>query len=487
MAGRSAPRSKVRAARAVGIVLVGVAAAAFLSGARAQGDPVPGSAGPTGPTGSSSTPPPVRPNIVMFITDDQRWDMIDRMPILKAELQDEGTTFTNGFVVNSLCCPSRTTMLTGRYSHSTGVYTNGGKKGGFARFADPSTLATWLDASGYQTGLVGKYLNGYLDGSYVPPGWDTWDALTSAPRYYDYTMTIDGTAASYGSDPEDYSTDVFAGLADRFIRGADPAEPLFLWFAPYAPHTKAIPAPRYTTALSTFPKSFPPNLNEADVSDKPTWVQALPLSTNSGNATRRQQYRTLLAADDAIGTILGALTDTGRMEQTIFVFVSDNGWSQGSHRWTGKEVAWEESIRVPLIIRYDPLTQGVARTDDHLALNLDLAQTVAEVAGVDAPDAEGMSLVPLLDGSWQGAWRDDFLVEHLRTSTRAKVPSFCAVRTMDAKYIRYSTGEEELYDLTTDPFELQSVHADPTYAGLLASMRVRLQQLCTPPPPGYTI
>ena len=406
---------------------------------------------------------------MVIVTDDHRADMIDLMPILGSELMAKGTTFSNAFVVNSLCCPSRATMLTGRYSHSTGVYTNGGTHGGFASFQDASTLATWLDDAGYRTGLVGKYLNGYADPDYVPPGWDRWAAVTGPVRYYDYTMTLDGETASFGSAPEDYQSDVLGGLADGFIRGTDASEPLFLWFAMFAPHTKAIPAPRHATALSTFPRSRPPNLNEADVSDKPAWVQALPQSTTL-DSIRRQQYRTLLAADDAIGTILSALSDTGRLQETLLVFIGDNGWSQGSHRWTGKEAAWEESIRVPLVLRYDPITQEVARTDSRMALNLDVAQTVASVAGVEAPGAEGASLLPLLDGSPDVAWRDAFLIEHLATSTRDVIPTYCAVRTDTAKYIRYATGEEELYDLEADPFELESLHeSDPS--GLLDAMR----------------
>jgi arylsulfatase A-like enzyme len=192
-----------------------------------------------------------------------------------------------------------------------------------------------------------------------------------------------------------------------------------------------------------------------------------------------------LAADDAIGTILGALQDTGRLQNTLFLFIGDNGWSAGSHRWSGKEAPYEESIRVPMVIRYDPITQGIARTDTHLALNLDVAQTVASTAGIEAPGAEGTSLVPLLDGSTVDGWRDAFLIEHLATSTRDAIPTYCAMRTDTAKYVRYSTGEEELYDLAADPFELQSVHADPAYGDQLASMRDRLTQLCSPQPPGY--
>ncbi|MEX0983446.1 MAG: sulfatase-like hydrolase/transferase [Actinomycetota bacterium] len=431
-----------------------------------------------------------RPSIVLILTDDQRWDQVAAMPILQSELIGRGTTFTNGFVVNPLCCPTRTTILTGRYSHSTGVYRNGGPHGGFGAFDDSSTLATWLSDAGYRTGLIGKYLNGYLDPSYIPPGWDRWVAFSDGSDYVNYELSVDGSPAVHGSDAADYSTDVLADEAVGFIEATPPEQPLFLEYTPFAPHAGWIPPERYVGALGDLPTIRPPNLNEADVSDKPAWVGHLPYSPGSTyDQQRRRQAQTLLAVDDAIGRILAALDATGRTSETLIIFTSDNGLSAGSHRWGSKSTPWDEAIRVPLVIRYDP--SGGPTTQDAFALDVDLAPTIAEVAGIGAPGAEGTSLLPLLghdpaDPDDLG-WRDAFLIEYYAPGVPADAPpTYCAVRTHTQKYIRYTTGEEELYDLVQDPFELQSLHADGAFAAVKASLLARLRDLCSPPPPDYS-
>ncbi len=171
------------------------------------------------------------PNIVLILTDDERWDRPDfpTLPNVESSLVEHGVTFSNGFVVNSLCCPSRASILTGQYSHSTLVYDNGGQYGGFRSFhQDSSTIATWLHAAGYRTALLGKYLNGY-NKLYIPPGWDHWNAFKGAPSggaYYNYDLNDDGLVVHHGSSDADYSTDVLASDADSFIRGTDPSQPL---------------------------------------------------------------------------------------------------------------------------------------------------------------------------------------------------------------------------------------------------------------------
>ncbi len=194
--------------------------------------------------------------------------------------------------------------------------------------------------------------------------------------------------------------------------------------------------------------------------------------------------QTLLSVDDAVGTIVQALADTGRLSQTMLVFMSDNGFLYGEHRWgtTGamnKQVPYEESIRVPYIVRYDPLT-STSRTDPNLVLNIDLAPTFAALADAVAPGVEGRSLLPLLTTP-SAPWRTDFLVEHHLTN----LPSYCAVRSTSATYVRYNTGEEELYLLASDPYELINRATDPSQTTLLSTMRARAIQLCNPPPPGY--
>src|SRR5262245_1005789 len=172
------------------------------------------------------------------------------MPIVRHQLAARGTTFTNAFVENPLCCPSRSTVLTGQFSHSTGIYENAPPNGGFQDFEDASTIATWLQSAGYRTGLVGKYLNGYTvtNGHYVPPGWSRWVVHSAGGEYFDYNLSVDGTNVTYGNEEADYSTDVFGGYARDFITGTPGDVPLFLYFAPHAPHGLTdgppIPAPR---------------------------------------------------------------------------------------------------------------------------------------------------------------------------------------------------------------------------------------------------
>ena len=233
-----------------------------------------------------------------------------------------------------------------------------------------------------------------------------------------------------------------------------------------------------------------PAWNEADVSDKPAWVQALPLLSQSRinhiDELRIETYQVLESEDDAVNTLVAALKATGQLRRTMFVFASDNGAQWGEHRLTGKIAPYEESIRVPLIVRYDPLT-STPRADDHLVANIDYAPTFADLAGVSnlASGAEGTSLMPLL-ASPTASWRNDFLVEHLNDGgANDKVPTYCEVRAVGYNYVKYQTGEEELYDLTQDPNQLQNVASDPSYASTLDAMRSEEQRLCDPPPPGF--
>jgi N-acetylglucosamine-6-sulfatase len=439
--------------------------------------------------------PKTEPNVVVILTDDQRWDTLWAMPNIQADLVAPGIDFTNAFVVNALCCPSRATMLTGQYSHTTQVYDNSGTYGGYHSFhEDSSTIATWLHDAGYHTGLIGKYFNGY-NTTYIPPGWDRWVVFKNATNggaYYHYVLNTDGVGVKYGNLATDYSTDVLAGEADSFIRDAPPNEPLFLYFTPFAPHIPNTPAPAYAHAFNDLLPYRPPNYNEEDVSDKPAWVQGLaPLSSTQMTGIDRQrknEYRTLLSVDDAVHTIVTALSDTGRLSDTLIVFMSDNGWALGEHRWNNKKAAFEESIRIPMVIRYDPEIT-TPRTDTHLVLNLDIAPTIASVAGVTAPGVDGTSFQPLFADD-QAPWRHDFLIEHHSTPSRGDIPTYCGIRDDGLQpegytYVAYATGEEELYDLAVDPYELDNVASSPDYASQLAALRLVAQGMCSPTPPGF--
>ena len=436
-------------------------------------------------SGARAQSPPDPPDVILIVTDDQRWDTLWAMPIVQRELVEPGVAFDRAFVVNPICCPSRASVLTGDYSHTTGVYRQTPPFGRVEAFDDSSTLATRLDAAGYTTALFGKYLDGYqhraLTGV-VPPGWDRWVAFVRA-GYFDYRLTVDGEVRTYGSSATDYSTTVLAEETVAFLEAA--SGPVFVLFAPAAPHAPAVPHPRDDAAFAGLGVARPPSFDEADVGDKPAWVRALPRLGEGGgqrlDAFRRQQYRALQSVDRAVGRIVGALERTGRLQNTLLVFTSDNGIHHGEHRWTKKEAPYEESIRVPLVLRWDAAAWHDEPSVAALVLNIDVAPTVAEAVGLEL-DADGRSLLPLLDERTH-RWREDFLIEHLEGSN--PVPTFCAVRSEAWKYVRYSTGEEELYDLDRDPSELENVASEPSARPKLESLRERLRELCRPAPPGF--
>ncbi|MDP8956262.1 MAG: sulfatase [Actinomycetota bacterium] len=417
------------------------------------------------------------------MTDDQRWDTLWAMPALRRGLAQRGITFRNAYVPTSLCCPSRVSLLTGNYAHTTGVWHNQPPLGGFSRFRDRSTVATWLDGAGYQTGLFGKYLNGYR-GRYIPPGWDRWVAFAhSADRqdlYHDYTLNIDGRLERFGRDPGAYSTNVLAAEAVRYILKTKGA--LFVYFAPYAPHRPMTPARGDRKRFSDLPPYRPPSYDEPDVSDKPKWVRSRERLAPSRKARidgwRRGAHASLLSVDRSVNAILEALEVTGRLHNTLIIYTSDNGALLGEHRYSRKGNAYEESIRVPFVVRYDRLPYR-PRIDDSLVLNLDVAPTIAHASGIRAPQTDGRSLLPLIQ-SPNTPWRRDFLVEHAHMPLFP--PSSCGLHSERFSYVRYSTGEEELYDLAADPYQLSNLADSARHRRHLLDLRTRLTTMCQPPP-----
>lgn len=423
------------------------------------------------------------PSILLIVTDDQRWDTLWAMPEVRRSLVGPGVTFSNAFTTSPLCCPSRASILTGGFPHTTGVYTQGLPHGGFKSFEDSTTIATELDEAGYGTGYFGKYLDSYQSDAlagYVPPGWDRWVAFVHAD-YLGYGLTVDGEVVRYGEEPEDYSTDVLAAQADAFLRTS--SGPVFAVFAPAAPHAPAVPAAIDRNRFDDLAAWRPPSFDEADRTDKPRYVRAFRRLGDDRIAAletlRRNQYRSLQAVDRAVGRLLGALADTGRLDDALIVFTSDNGLLWGEHRWLKKEVPYDEAIRVPLVVRADALV--APHVDEHLVANIDLAPTIAEAAGVELPEADGASLMPLLRGQ-RVRWRPAVLIEHVRGTN--PVPSYCAVRTARFLYARYGTGERELYDLETDPWQLESLAGQRP--ALEARLEGALESLCAPSPPGFT-
>lgn len=440
-----------------------------------------------------STPVDDRPNIVVILTDDQPPGSLPHeppvMPYLQARMEDPNdhwVVFPNAFVSTPLCCPSRATILTGLYSSHTGVRTN--YDGNLLDEGD--TLPVWLQRSGYRTGLVGKYLNGYPFGGapYVPAGWDRWLVKRQGAQdtaFYGYTLVDQGMPVFRGDAPSDYLTDVVAAGAVGFIRSAPADRPFFLMVAPTAPHRPWTPAPWDEGVYADMPIPTHPSIGEADVSDKPAWVRRLPGLAPEGvlrlRQIRRRAFETLHAVDRLVATIEAALQEKGELDETVVFFLTDNGLALGEHRWLGKTCPYEECIRTPFLVRYP----GAANRVDHrLVSNVDVAPTIAQLAGVDAGRVfDGLSLVPLLEGS--GArWREAAFIEY---AGDAKVPPWWGLRTADLTYVEYATGEREVYDLTgllgpADPFQLDNRLRDPSYAAALVELAAMLERLRDAPP-----
>jgi arylsulfatase A-like enzyme len=439
----------------------------------------------------SSSPPRTdrRPNIVLILTDDQSLDSLPHEPPVMPQLQsmmrdpaDHWITFSNAFLNTPLCCPSRASILTGQYSHHTGVRTNYDGE----LLDESSTIATWLHAAGYRTGLIGKYVNGYPFGpsSYVPAGWDRWLVKRQGDQstaYYRYVLIDQGFPEYRGDGPGNYSTDVYAGAAASFIRSAPPGRPFFLEVAPTAPHRPWTAAPRDVGALRGFPIANPPSLGEEDVSDKPAWVRGLrpPDAERRAElrADHRRSFETLLSVDDLVVQVIRALQVRDALANTVIVFMTDNGFSFGEHRWVGKTCAYDECIRTPFLVRFPGASSHV---DPRLVSNVDLAPTFAELAGIEPPSpVDGMSLVPLLEEESSVPWRTGVLAEYVGDP---KVPAWREVRTEDFAYVELATGETELYDLTgaigpADPYELENRALDPAYAAVRARLSARLAAL----------
>jgi len=423
-----------------------------------------------------------RPNIVLILTDDQRWDSLGVMPEVRKLLGGHGVTFANSFVTTSLCCPSRATILTGQYSRHTGVYQNTTPHGGATSFRDRSTVATWLHGAGYETALVGKYLNEYnrLPAGYVPPGWDEWDAIAQRRevQYYNYDLNENGRIVHYGAKPADYSTDVLAAKAAQFALRAP--RPFFLYFAPVAPHEAAVPAPRDAKAYSNLAPLRPPSYDEPDARDKP-WAAEFPQLSSAARAeidlTRTHMLESLRAVDRAVAGLVQALQTRGALDDTVILFASDNGFMWGEHRLRGKIWPYEESIRVPLVVRVPWLDRG--RVDRHLVTNADYASTFADLAGTKPGlPQDGRSLVPLLRGR-DPPWPASILVEYLGATgaDRFGPPPFEAIRTERYLYVEYAFGWRELYDLKKDPYELDNLAGQPSAAALRARLAAALAGL----------
>lgn len=532
--------TRIAARRTLAPVLAAfVLAATALAAPRAPQAAV--SAAPAVPTVSAGDP---RPNIVFLRTDDQDLaSMNERFPHGELVMQNvhellakQGTSFSNSFVTCSLCAPSRASFLTGLYAHHHGVTHNVLPEGGYYKLDHSNTLPIWLQNAGYVTAHFGKYINQYgqrpggepaSDPAVprgatreIPPGWTRW--FTSFWFAYDnYYVNDDGAIVRFGDDPEDYHTDLMARKAVEFIAHPPAPGPFFLVVDFIAPHNALdwrfdepghdhpgeaeesddnhypVPAPRDDDALARFVRQLPPSFNEEDVSRKPLRIRrSIPKMSPERIAQTELRYRkrleSLIAVDDAVKSICDALQAADRWKDTWVFFVSDNGYLQGEHRITNLKLwAYEESIRVPLLVRGPGVAAG--EVVDRLVTNLDYTPTIVELArATPGFELEGRSLLPLLAKPATGDaaaakpkidWRSDFLVE-------APILHFAGLRTPGCAYVEYDwnddgvVDERELYVLepdsirpASDPFELDNRAQDKAYAGLIQKLSARVAEL----------
>jgi arylsulfatase A-like enzyme len=437
------------------------------------------------------------------MTDDQRWDTMDVMPAVTQRVGGEGVDFANSFVTTALCCPSRSSFFTGQKASTTGV--RGTRPddpfpGGAPLFDTSASFINELRAVGYRTGLFGKYLNATDLLEEVPPGWDRWEAFVGDGfNLPGYLLNEHGEIVEYSGEDQDYSTDLLRDRSLGFVE--EHAEsPFLVVYTPYAPHFdqgffSTTPAPRHEGAFAGIAPYRPPSFQLAHPGTSPPFVFAgnhvyfdSLVALGVHDRWRQLQLESLLAVDEAVAALLDRLDTLAIADHTLVIFTSDNGYLWFEHYLTGKNHAYEESIRVPLMLRY-PMLEISGHIEDRIALNIDLAPTILDAAGLAVPSRmDGESLLPLLSGeNAEGDdavdWRTDFLGEHW-----VLAPNFVTifpnsthayVRTERWKYVRHTDPPfEELYDLANDPYELRNLAISPGNGGLiLYALSLRLDEL----------
>ncbi len=468
---------------------------------------------PTGVAGASSTgvagdasasaagagggDQPARPNIIFILSDDLSWNLVKQMPNLM-KMQKAGATFTNYFVSDSLCCPSRTSMFTGKYPHNSGVFTNTGDDGGYGAYLalgnDPQTFAVALADSGYRAAMMGKFLNGYDPTiNQAAQGWTDWDVAGNGYPEFNYDLNQNGKLVHYGKTDADYLTDVISGLGQAVIKRKS-AKPFLIELATFAPHAPYTPAPRHAALFPnlTYPRT--PAFDARPAVTDPTWLQGVP-ALKPAEITKideifRQRVRSVQAIDEMIGALQAALKASGHDQDTYLFFASDNGYHMGERsQLPGKQTAFDTDIHVPLIVTGPGVPAGLMI--DQIAQNIDLCPTFADIAETPAPaTVNGHSLLQLAHGEQTADWRNVALVEHHDPKfdpndpdadtgdTGKNPPTYNALRTANSVYVEYVGGDIEYHDRTADPYELDNIAANLS-AAQLAKLHDSLSALKT--------
>lgn len=396
------------------------------------------------------------PNVLIFITDDQR-DDLQVMNSVRRHFHRQGRDFPFAFATTPSCCPSRASIMTGRYAHNHNVLTN--RQAG--RLQHRTTIQFYLKRAGYRTGYMGKFLNNWRLGQ-GPPFFDDWAVNspnnTNQEFYYGTKVNVNGAVRTVRK----YSTNYFGDQAVRFLQRTERQQdgrPWLLYVSPNAPHAPFQPAREYENA--SVPRwNPPPSVTESDRSDKPRWVERMNVGKRRGRWVRRQQFRMLMSVDDMVRQVMSRLKKLDE-RNTLVVFVSDNGYAWGDHGLETKSSPYMESVEIPLMLKWPGHVER-GTNDPRLAANIDIAPTIVEATGVSTEGGPAMDGRSLLDPTWA---RDRLLLEYTRHHS-FPAPTWASTVTRDYEYTelyqRDGSGliEREYYNLIADPWQLDNLLGD---------------------------